>query len=447
MVMGIGCSGPTQEQTNAAKPITLTYWTVFGNTSELKRLADEYKKIRPYVSVSIRQLRYEEFDKIFVNALADEVGPDIVSVHTRWLGKYQQRLDIMPATVKVAKIEVKEGLKSEKVITLETNRMPTLEQIKTNYVSTVADDISIGKDAYGLPFSVDTLALFYNKDLTDAAQIAVPPATWPQFLEAVKKATKFDKKGKIIQAGAAMGTGKNVDNVFDIMSLLMTQNGVKMAKGNLVTFADGIAGNFSVSQNHPALEALRFYTDFARPTKEIYTWNNDFGNALDEFASGKAVYFIGFSYDLARIRARAPQLNIGVSPVPQLNEAAPVNVANYWMESVSKKSSKKNEAWDFLRFVSTPNTLKSYAEASGTLSPLRAHVDAEKENNLMKPFAEGILSARNWYRGKDIDAANIAMKDMVEKYLAPYSDAESRNPLQRDAGLVLNAATVIQQTF
>lgn len=444
--MGLGCRGPSAEERQAIAPVTLQYWTVFGNVAELKRQAGEYKKIRPYVTVNIRQLRYEEFDKIFVNALADDVGPDLVSMHVRWLGKHRARLAVMPQTVKVARVTVKEGIEPEQIVTIETNRMPTIDIVRSNYVSTVAGDIAVGNDLYGLPLSMDTLALFYNKNLLDAAGVPLPPATWAEFLEAVKKTTKFDRSGKIIQAGAAIGTGNNIDNAFDLVSLLMMQNGVSMAEGSRVTFAEGL-DRTSVSAGQPALEAMRFYTDFARPTKEVYTWNDMFGFAIDEFAAGKTVFYLGFAYDLARIKAKAPQLNIGVAPVPQLNEGAPVNVANYWVESVSNHSAHQNEAWDFLRFLSAPNTVKTYADASQLPSPLRVHVEAQREHPVLGPFSLGVLSAKNWYHGRDIDAANMAMKDLITAYLAPYTDAEARNPLRRDAELVLRAQTIIQQTF
>ncbi|MFA5937363.1 MAG: extracellular solute-binding protein [Candidatus Paceibacterota bacterium] len=442
---GLGCKGLSAEQQQAIVPVALNYWTVFDNVDELRKNAEEYKKLRPYVTINIRQIRYEEFDKIFVNALADDVGPDIVSIHTRWLRKYQNRLAEMPASVKVASITTEGQIQPKTVVTIETNRMPTVDILKNNYLSTVVDDAVIDGKIYGLPLSVDTLALFYNKDLMDAAGVALPPATWPDFLEAVQKTTKFDKKGAILQAGAAMGTGSNIDNAFDILSLLMMQNGVTMAQGSRVSFTDGLDGSGRTA--HPAMEALRFYTDFARPTKEVYTWNDAFGPAIDEFARGKAVFYIGFAFDLARIRARAPQMNIGVAPVPQLNEVNPVNVANYWLESVSRKSKYQNEAWDFVRFLSTPTVIKSYNDASALPSPLRAHLAEQEESATLAPFVTGLLRAKNWYHGKDIDAANAAMKEMATRYLRPPSDAEAHDPARRDAEILIHAAAVIQQTL
>lgn len=442
LTIGLGCQGLSSADQAAIAPITLNYWTVFGNVAELQKRASEYQKLRPYVTINIRQLRYEEFDTIFVNALADEVWPDIVSMHTRWLHKYVNRLAPMPDSVRVANVTVEGQYQPKTVVTIENNRLPTMESIKRNYIATVADDVVDGGQVYGLPLTVNTLALFYNKDLLDKAGVAVPPRTWAEFQEAVKKATKFDQKGAILQSGTALGTGKNIDNAFDIVSLLMMQRGVLVAQGNRVSFADGLDRN---AEGSFALEALRFYTDFARPNKEVYSWNDNFDKAIDEFTRGRVVFFLGFGFDYARIRALAPQLDVAVVPLPQLNVSSSVNVANYWLESVVRKSKHQNEAWDFIRFLSAPDNIKAYSVASGEPSPLRVHVAAEKDDPILGPFAQQILTAKNWYHGRDIEAANAAMQNLLTRYLQPYRDTE--NPADRDANLVTTAAAVIQQTF
>ena len=62
---------------------------------------------------------------------------------------------------------------------------------------------------YGLPLSLDTMAIYYNKDLLDRSSVPEPPKTWEEFAVAVKKITKYDKQtNKITQSGAALGAGK-----------------------------------------------------------------------------------------------------------------------------------------------------------------------------------------------------------------------------------------------
>ncbi len=442
LTSGLGCSGVSTEQQASVQPVSLEYWTVFNDVEELRKLATAYSQTRPYVKINIRQVRYEEFDKLFVNALADDVAPDVVSMHTRWLHKYTSRLAPMPAKVQMANVSVQGQLKKETIITQEELPLPTLRGISTNFVKTVSEDVIIDGNAYGLPLSVDTMGIFYNKDLLDKAGVALPPTTWGELLDIVKKVTKVDAEGKIVQSAIPMGTGINIDNAADIIALLMMQNGVQVAKGQSVLFADGLSDDL---ETHPAREALRFYTDFARATKEAYTWNDTLGNALDAFIANRTVFYIGYSYDYDRIRAQAPQMNVEVIPLPQLNQGAPVNIANYWIESVVKKSTHQNEAWDFVRFLTTPENIKTYTDATRRPTPLRAQIQAQSEKPELEPFVQGLLTADNWYRGRDVDVANAAMKNLITQYLQPYG--ENQSPQERDAQLISNAASVVQQTM
>jgi len=442
MIAGFGCKGLSQTEQELIQPVTLNYWTVYNDVAQLQAMASEYQQIRPYVRVNVRQVRYEEFDRLFVNALADDVAPDIVSMHVRWLNRYTNRLSPMPATVNVANIAVSGTYSKDTVVTQQTMQMPTKTILEKSFVSTVADDVIIRGSVYGIPLALDSLALYYNKDLLDKAGIPEAPQTWAEFLDAVKKTTRFSADGRVIQSGVPLGTGKNVDYSSDILTLLVMQNRAKMAIGSHVSFADNVD---RFGAGHPTIEALRFYTDFARPTKEVYAWNTQMESGFDAFTRGKAVFYFGYAFDLPRIKGRAPQMNLEVVPVPQLNASDPVNVANYWVESVVKKSRHQNEAWDFIRFITTPDKIKIYTDATKRPSPLRQHIADQEKDPLLAPFASAVLHATNWYHGRNVDDAGKAIDDMIEGYLSPVPDGQ--DGAKRDIQLIQQSAQRVQQTM
>ena len=442
MTLGVGCKGLSQEEIAAVQPVTINYWTVFNDVGQLREFAAAYNRIRPYVTINVRQVRFEEFDDLLVNALADDVAPNIVSLHNRWLRKYQPRLSPMPSQVTVANYFIKGKYAKEPTVTFENRVLPSQTSIRNNYVGTVGEDVIIGGQAYGLPLAMDTMALYYNKDILDRAGVPVPPATWEELLEAVQSTTRFDADGRIVQSGIAMGTGSNISNAPDILALLIMQKGVDISRGGTVTFANNLK---QLGLSHPSFEALRFYTDFARPTKEVYSWNNDLPNALDEFLRGKSAFYLGFAFDHDRIRARAPQMRLGVVPVPQLNEGEPVNVANYWVESVIGKSSDQHIAWDFIRFMADPENVQLYTSVTGQPSPLRAQIQNQQQDDILGPFASAALTAKNWFRGRDVETANQAFRDLADDYLEPYPERVS--PGQRDSELLVNTARKVQQAL
>lgn len=442
LTTGLGCKGLSETQQQSVVPVTLNYWTVFNDVDQLRTMATAYQQMRPYVKINVRQVRYEEFDRLFANALADDVGPDIISVHTRWLGKYESRLSPMPASVTVANVSVQGTLAKETVVTSETLAMLNINTIRSQYVGTVAEDVVLNNQIYGLPLAMDTLALYYNKDLLDKSGVPLAPRTWEELSDAVKKSTKFNIAGDIVQSGIALGTSNNIQNSFDIVSLLMMQNGVNMAEGTAVRFADGLQ---RPSADHPAMQALSYYTDFARPTQDFYSWNIRKGDALQEFMRGTTVFYLGFAFDKSRIKAGAPQMNLNVIPVPQLNDSAPINIANYWVESVVSKSKSQDLAWDFVRFMASQNNVKLYTAKTKQPSPFRVQIAEQQKDVEMEAFAFQALTAKNWYHGKDVDAADSAFADMITTYSQPLEN--SADFLRIQAQSVQRAAQVVQQTL
>ncbi|HOX60756.1 MAG TPA: extracellular solute-binding protein [Candidatus Magasanikbacteria bacterium] len=439
---GLGCKGLSAADQAAIQPVTLNYWTVYNNTTALEKIVAKYKTLRPYVTVKIKQLRAEEFDSLFVNALADNVPPDVISIQANNMGKYVARLSPMPTKVKMATVTVsKNTLKNETTVTMDEPSLPAVSTIKKNFVSTVYDDVVFGDKAYGMPLALDTLVMYYNKDLLDKANIPEPPKTWEEFMEASLAGTKFSADGEVVQSGVAMGTAKNINNAFDILSLLMMQGGVKMASGNFVTFASGV----EKGMNNSAVEALRFYTDFARPTKKVYSWSEKMENAFDAFTRGKSLFYFGYGYEAGRIKQNAPQMNLEVAVVPQLNPNSVTNVANYWIESVVKNSRKQNTAWDFVRFMTLPENIAIYVAETKQPTPLRSQIAKQQEDPFLAPFASSALTAKNWYHGRDIKATRDAFGQMITQSLVEVeSDGQS---VSRDRDAINYAARVVQQTM
>ncbi len=442
-ISGFGCKGLSVQERSAVKSTTLNYWTIYNNVEELKKYAAEYKQIRPQVTINIRQVRYEEFDQLFTNALADDVGPDIVSMHVRWLHKNQGRLSPAPPSVQVPRLIQKNKYTKEQEVVIDTIALPRERDIRNEYVKTVHKDVVIDGSIYGLPLAVDSLALFYNQTLLDRAGIPEPPATWEEFVDAVQQTTRFNATLDIIQSGVALGTANNIDNFFDIVSLFMLQSGVTLTEENNVLFGVGV--DRAPDRTHPTIRALDFYTGFARATADRYSWNERMQNAFDEFVRGKSAFFLGFAYDYPRIKERAPQLDMRIATIPQLNPSSPSNVANYWVESVVKKSKYQNEAWDFVRFITSKEKVKEYTAATFRPSPYREQITEQQEDEQLGPFATQALFAENWYRGKEGDIAVETMKDMVTEFLRPGNDEQET--LKKDKTTIINSAAKIQQTY
>ena len=443
LTTGFGCKGLSQAQVTSLKPVKLTYWTVYDDVDMLRAFASEYSSRYPHVTIDIRQVKYDEFDNLFTNALADNVAPDMVSQHVTWLRKNASRLSGAPVSTQMSRLVIANNFSKDQQVVTDTNLLQTVSAINKDYVKTVGQDVVINNKIYGLPLAMDTLSIFYNQDLLDRAGIAEAPKDWNSFIEAVKKLTKFNSVGDIIQSGTALGTANNIDSAFDIISLFIMQSGVKLSLGNTVTFANGLEK--VQSRNTPVLSALDFYTDFARPTKEAYSWNEKQGKALDQFIRGKVGFYFGYSYDYKTIKNRAPQMNFRIMPVFQLNPESPSNVANYWVESVVARSQNQNEAWDFIRFITSPEGVAKYTAKVFRPSPLRSQITTQQADENLGPFATQAIFAENWYRGNNIDSVMKSFESMISELLKP--SANETDLLKKDKAIIINTAARVQQTM
>ena len=442
---GFGCKGLSQEQQAATKPVTLEYWTVFDDVDAIRVLVEKYRLDHPYLTVNVRQLRVDEIYPRLIESLADDKGPDIISVRNRWLGKLSTKLAVMPATVQDTQIHtVKSTLGEKTTVTVQNKATPTVDQIDKEYVQAVKNDVIRDKKIYGLPLSFDTMALYYNKDLLDRAGVAEPPKTWEEFQVAVKKLTKYDKTtGKISQSGAALGTGNNVPGSDDLLYILFRQSALNFVNKNGQAVFNAPSRNNSGES--PVATVLNFYTDFANSTRDTYTWNEGMNNALDNFVNGSLGFFFGYNYHFSQIKARSPQLNFGILPMLQLNPEKQVNVANYWVQTVVGKSKQQNEAWNLLLYLTHSAATKEYLDRTVRPTALRTYIGAQSEKTELVPFISQILIADNWYKGRDYEAAAQALNSMLHEWLLPSPDPERVGEYQQ--AVLDRAASKINQTL
>jgi len=423
---GFGCKGVDQETQQAMQPITLTFWSVYDDADAFQDIITKYKAIHPYINIEYRKFRYGEYEAEILNAMAEDRGPDIFSLHNTWLKKYQPKLAFLPATITLPYPVVQGTIQKTVVQQMRTNNSLTPVELKNNFVDVVTNDVVLEDgNIYGLPLSVDTLAMYYNRDLLNNAGISQIPAYWnKEFLQAVKKLTRQNEEKEIIQSGVALGGSDNINRFSDILSVLMMQNGaVMMNDKNQVTF-NAIPSAMKDSGYNPGLEALHFYTDFANPIKESYSWNSTLTNSLEMFISGNLAIMFSYSYDLNTIKTQAPKLNFGVAKLPQIEGNPPTNInfANYWVESVSKKSAHQAEAWDFIQFMTKAEQVKSYLDITKKPTALRSLVSEQRNDNQIGVFADQVLTAKSWYKGINATAAEEAIKEMISATLINTND-------------------------
>lgn len=449
-----GGKGVDTTTKNYMQPITLNVWGVWDSSDDMESFISAYQAQHSFITINYKRLRYDEYEKALIEAFATDRGPDVLALNNTWLEKYRSLglIAPLPSKITMATPVVQGTIKKEIISQLTTAASITVPQLKKSFVDVVAHDVVLKatdevaktttENIYGLPLSVDTLVMYYNKDLFNNAGITAPPEYWDNdFQQFVKKLTKQDNKAQIIQSGVALGGSSNIERTTDILSALMMQSGAEMMNSyKYATFNQVPPGtNKKIA---PGTEALRFFTDFANPAKEVYCWNNQLPNSLDLFAQGKLAMLFGYNYMLPTIRSNGPKINFEISGFPQIKGNPPVNFANYWVYSVSSKiisnpenvakdkgtfyaKQKQDTAWDFVQFMANENQVKSYLEKTKRPTALRSLVDKQKEDEKIGIFADQLLTAKSWYKGTDAITAEDFMKNMIDEINSGKTVVES----------------------
>lgn len=400
------------------KSRVLTIWGVYDDAEYYQDIINAYQAQHPYIKINYKKYRPEEYENLLVSSWAKDAGPDIFLVPNYSIYKYKDFISPLPKQTRMAyyvKSKVL-GIKEEVKIEWRTIASLTPDNLKNNFIDVVSDDVVFDNTIYGLPLYTDTLMLFYNKDLLFKAGAAEPPQTWDSFVPLVSKMTSWDTNNNIIKSGTALGTYDNIPRAFDIISLLMMQNGTQLVNKET---GDVNFQNPSLTDPtfFPGEEAVRFYTDFASPTKEVYSWNSQMPDALESFASGNLAFFFGYTYQMPTVDAQATRLNYSISYFPQINTSQMVNYANYWVMTVAKASPNANEAWNFIQFAANEQNVKSYLTKAGRVSVLRSilsqQLTEDPQSNIYK-LARQALTAKSWYHGNSPQKVEEYFKTMID---------------------------------
>ncbi|MCL5795700.1 MAG: extracellular solute-binding protein [Patescibacteria group bacterium] len=407
-----GCSLFPGSQTASGPKQTITIWQLFDNKEVFDPIIQDYisnKKSEINVDVVYIKKDYNEYINETVNALAAGKGPDIWMIRNDWMPREYDKLKPMPDT------------------------LMTVEQYKQKYPDVAVNDNVIDGKIYGIPWSIDTLVLYYNTNIfqktrdelinnksllsTDSALID-GPLDWEEFIKDIKLLT-IKNGNTISRAGAALGTSKNVDRSEDILSALMLQNSTKMVSDDKksATFNLPISKQ-SGEPYYAGTKALEFYTAFSNPTKEAYTWNDSMPNSVQAFIDGKVAMMINYGYIRDTLYNQAPTLKYDIAPLPQIKDATTaVDYASYWVETVTNNSKNPALAWDFINYVSK-NKTQNYSQSTKRPLPFRPDTgfvpttkDRVKQKNSV--FLFQLTSAQDWYKGQYPQNVDTIFQQMI----------------------------------
>ncbi|KKW24455.1 MAG: hypothetical protein UY70_C0001G0023 [Candidatus Kaiserbacteria bacterium GW2011_GWB1_52_6] len=250
-----------------------------------------------------------------------------------------------------------------------------------------------------IPLNVDPLVLYWNRDLLASAGRTLPPQYWDEVIPMAtyvvdgskelnaSAVTLRDQAGTIKKSAIAFGEYQNISDAKDILAALILQ------AGGLITTKDS-AGHIVSSLSQKAtkgaqatVNALRFYTGFADPSRDIYSWNRSLPDARAAFAAGDVGLYVGHASEESLIRQMNPNLNFFVAALPQIRGSDySEGTAHVYGFAISRTSRNPTGAQTAAYLLASPELSKNLSIALGIPSAQISVLQAALQNTKTKAY-------------------------------------------------------------
>lgn len=340
------------------------YWDIPAMRQKLTQLADEYNASQDEVIINLEYVPDEDFRKTL--ALAGENGelPDLILADCSDI-QYFERISPLVDLSNVVDWD------------------EYLDQ---------AVELCEGKDGtmIGFLLGLNCLTLYYNKGILQRSGVK-PPETFEEFLSVAKTMTS----GQIYGCGFA-----------GLISEETTYSFLPIIWG----FGADMK-NLNTPEGEQAYDFLKELVQSGAVSRS--TANMTMSDVARQFSKGNIAMIFAASGKMEYYFKQNPQLRYGQIRIPGATDRTSVIGGEVLLVPDQKN---REEAVDFVRFLSQPEQMKSYLESAGYLAPRRDVLEWQMEKNPeRRKDLHGLKYARIRERVEYWPAISIALAETVNQ--------------------------------
>ena len=320
-------------------PAAIEY-AIWGDPAELANqsaVVDDFRAANPTITVDVTVSDWDAYWEKLLTGLAGGAAPDVFAMDGPIGNDYQRRDVLLDLTPLVAA----DGY--------------DLSQLDANAVKqfTTTDGT-----IFGLPRDLNTVALYYNKDMFDAAGIPYPDDTWT-----------WDT---LVDVGKQLTLDKDGDGTVDQWGLYTETTDMENAWSSFVWQAGGDVlnadGTATALDTPESAAGIQFLQDLIWKHK-VAADPAIFAETGDAFEQGVAAMEINGSWLVPTHEAAG--INLGIAPLPK-GAAGAASSVNATGAVISKTTDSPEAAWELVKYLSSP-------AAQEKIMALKASVPVNKE--------------------------------------------------------------------
>ena len=375
----------------AAAPTRLTVWAMGAEAQKIGEMTARFEKANPGIRVTVQAIPWGAAHDKIITAVAGGTGPDVAQMGTTWMAEF-------------GSIGVFEELSRY------ISKSKSVE--KGQFFPGSWGTCVVAGKVYGIPWYVDTRALFYRTDLLAAKGFKQAPRTWDELRAAAAA----------LAVGGGFGMALSTNNYQEFMPFVW-QNGGKIL--------DEI-GRPAVTEPQ-FVEALDFYAKlFHDKLAPIDSGGTDL---FQEFAKGTMPMYFSGPWMINMTNEQVPEIagkwSVAVCPAKKTRTSF-VGGCNL---VVFRDSKNKDAAWRFVEFMSDAGNQLAWFGVSGCLPAAKAAWDAPElaGNPMMAVFREQLDDAQapeNVPQWAQIEAA--IQRRVQEACYGKKTAAEAARALEAD---------------
>ena len=318
----------------------LKLWLVGYNETNFKSRLDNFKS-KNNATIEVSQKTAQNLETDLMNAMASHQGPDVVMIDNDLLLKHKDLFKPCAKSVSGSNVTYCDS-----------------KIVGDQYVDIIKNLITDNK-IYAYPYKVSTPMVIYNTDMfakvRNDLKIYQMPYYWDDFVSLSRALTQKNADGTIKVSGLAIGNAANVPGSQDILYSLMLQNSTNISSTTpppLAMFHTPITSETGATV-YPGILALDFYTSFANPSSQNYSFNNSVGTAWEALANEKAAMIIDYPERLDDIRRVNKNIRVDSALLPQVKDTSnPTVYGKIYAFGITNDTSDQVLAWDLARTLS-----------------------------------------------------------------------------------------------
>lgn len=351
-------------------------------------LNETTKGTNSYDGVRYREVGADTLLPSLIEAIASGTGPDAV---------------LLPAAASVSE--------QGKLLAISYRTLPR-RNFQDTYVE--AGEILLSEGGVlGVPFYIDPFVTFWNRTLFSQAGVARAPRYWDELTDIAPKISRATGSGTLSQSAVALGEWENVTHAKEILVSLIRGLGNLIITENEDGSLRAVLARQTGSATAPAESALRFFTQFADPVQNVYSWNRSQAPSRSAFLAGTLGVYFGKASEAFSLRAANPNLNFDVAPYPEVRGGSRAVPAELLSLSIPRGSKNPRGALKTILLLSGASGSEQLSKVTGLPSARRDALAASPDNPYESVFHGAALNA---YVFRDInpEETDALFKRMVE---------------------------------